>query len=92
MVRRSIPPPPSDEAWDRRTLEGTDPESGEHRDQLRKLAAVSDVLLEMAQSRERWKVFRSMARRFILVTAALVAGLSAFKSEILDLIRSIRGG
>lgn len=82
------PPPPdpvSDEEWDRRSLELEDPDSGDRRHKLRQLADRADVLLEMAESRERWAVFRAIAKKFVIGTAALVAAMSAFKDEIRSL-------
>lgn len=85
--RKSPPEPPTDNEWERRSLEGTDPESGMVRHQSRLLAAEAPTLLEMAESHKKWAVFRSFVKRFAFVTAALVAALSAFKDEILNLLK-----
>jgi hypothetical protein len=86
VPRRPPPDPPSDESWDRRSLEGVDPESGVDRHKLRKLADKADTLVSMAESRERWAVFRGVAKHFIIWAAVMVAALSAFKEQILSLI------
>ena len=89
MASRPKPPPApvSDEAWDRRSLEGHEPDDGKVRHNLRQLSEVAPVLLEVAESRERWRIFRSIATRFIVVTAALIAALTAFKDDILSLLK-----
>lgn len=87
MVSRRPPSEPrSDEEWDRRSLEGVDPESGADRHRLRRLADKADTLVSMAESRERWTVFRGIAKHFIIWAAVMVAALSAFKEQILSLI------
>lgn len=86
MVPRKPVDPPSDDEWDRRSLEGVDPESGAVRHSSRRLHEHVDTLLEMAESRERWAVFRSIAKHFIIWVAVMTAALSAFKEQILSLI------
>jgi len=87
-VASSRPPrdPPTDEEWDRRSLEGEDPDSGDIRHTVRRLHTHADSLVAMAESRERWTVFRSFVRRFAFWMAAMVAGLSLFKEQLLSLI------
>jgi len=85
-------PPPTDEEWDRRSLEGTDPESGVDRHKLRKLADRAESIEAMVERYERWAVFRSITMRFAIATGALVAALSAFRSDIMSLIEYLRGG
>lgn len=86
MVPRKPVDPPSDDEWDRRSLEGVDPDDGKRRQDLRRLSEKADTLLEMAESRERWAVFRSIAKHFIIWVAVMIAALSAFKEQILSLI------
>lgn len=90
--RKPPPDPPTDEEWDRRTLEGVDPEAARDRRNLRRLADKADVLVAMAESRERWSVFRSIAMKFLIATGALVAALSAFREQLLSLFSFLRGG
>ena len=84
--RRPTSDPPTDDEWDRRTLEGVDPDDGKARHDLRRLAGKADTLIGMAESRERWAVFRGIAKHFVIWVAVMIAALSAFKEQILSLI------
>lgn len=83
---RRPPAPQTDEEWERRTLEGVEPDDAKVRHDIRRIAEKADTLVAMAESRERWSVFRTIAKRFALWVAAMVAGLSLFKEQLLALI------
>jgi len=87
-VASSRPPrdPPTDEEWDRRSLEGEDPDSGDIRHTVRRLHAHVEAIVGRAERDEKWSVFRSFVRRFAFWMAAMVAGLSLFKEQLLSLI------
>lgn len=77
--------PPTDDEWDRRSLEGVDPDDGKVRHSVRRLHEHVDTLVTMAESREKWAVFRGIAKHFIIWVALTVAALSAFKEQITSL-------
>ena len=83
--------PPTDEEWDRRSLEGVDPESGEDRSRLRRLADHADTLVAMAESKERWNVLRLFLRRFAFATAALLAAMTLFREQVMSWLSFLRG-
>lgn len=87
MPPRRPTDPPSDEEWDRRTLEGVDPEAGDVRHSARRLHEHVDTLIEMAENRERWAVLRGIIKRFAIWVAVMVAALSAFKEQLLSLFK-----
>ena len=59
---------------------------------LRRVEEKADTLIAMAERYDRWKVFRSIAMRFVIATGALTAGLSAFREDIESFISRIWGG
>lgn len=88
--RRPPPDPPTDEEWDRRSLEGEDPDSGDVRHSSRRLHAHVETLVAMAESRERGKVLRAFVRRFIIATAALLAAMTMFREQFMSWVEAIR--
>lgn len=59
---------------------------------LRRVEEKADTLIAMAERYDRWKVFRGLAMKFAIATGALVAGLSAFREDIVSFITFLRGG
>ena len=83
--------PPTDEEWDRRSLEGVDPDSGDVRNNLRKLEAHAGTLIAMAEAKERWTVVRLFLRRFAFATAALLAAMTVFREQVMSWLSFLRG-
>lgn len=88
---RPPPDPPTDEEWDRRSLEGEDPDSGDARHTVRRLHAHAETIVAMAESRERGVVLRAFVRRFAFATAALFAAMTLFKDQLMSWLSFLRG-
>lgn len=98
---RRPPAPQTDEDWERRSLEGVDRDDGKVRHDVRRVTDKADEILaivesfdghvetiaEMAKSREKYKVLRNFAKHFVVWVAVTIAALSAFKEQLLSLIR-----
>lgn len=105
VPRKPSSDPPTDEEWDRRSLEGDEPDEAkvrsglrrleEHTEALVKLATVvapkSDTLVAMAENRERVAVLRTFIRRFAFATAALLAAMTLFREQVMSWLSFLRG-
>jgi len=90
--KKPTDPPPTEETWELRDIDGGDIDDGRVRRNLRRLADVADALIVVAERHERWAVFRSVGGKFLIATTVIIAALAAFKEQLLTLFPFLRGG
>jgi len=91
-VQKPPPPdPPTDEEWDRRSLEGVDPDSGDVRHNLRRIEKHVETLVTLAEGQERRVVLKAFVKRFAFATAALLAAMTLFREQLMSWISFLRG-